>query len=193
MKEIEGFLSKINETDVNWKNISIGVDKYLSIMNDLHEVNVSSTKGESFRKRYCNFYRMNRRSIEFKKSYFKIFENFKIKNTDDFDLVLDKIAETNNRIEASFSSKMIASINANKPLWDSIILSNLEIKLSKYSSSYERSVKIKQVYKELEGNYKNFLKTKSAKNWLNLFDKKIGKTSISNTKKIDFIIWQTNR
>lgn len=192
MKEIEDFLSKINETDINWENIAIGVDKYLLIMKGLHEVNISSIKGESFRKQYCNFYRMNRRSKEFKTCYFKIFENLKIKNADDFDLVIDKISETTNRIEASFSSKMVASINANKPLLDSIILNNLEIKFPKHSSS-ERSIKIKLIYKELEDNYQNFLKTKSAKNWLNLFDKKIGKFNISNTKKIDFIIWQTNR
>ncbi len=192
MKEIEDFLSKINETDINWENIAIGVDKYLSIMNGLHEVNISSIKGESLRKQYCNFYRMNRRSKEFKTSYFKIFENLKIENVDDFDLVIDKISETTNRIEASFSSKMVASINANKPLLDSIILKNLEIKLPKHGSS-ERTIKIKLIYKELEDNYQIFLKTKSAKNWLNLFDKKIGKFNISNIKKIDFIIWQTNR
>lgn len=50
-----------------------------------------------------------------------------------FEDILDFLYESTGRIEASFASKMLATLYPNQPIWDKYVIHNLELKVSEKS------------------------------------------------------------
>ena len=88
---------------------SMGLDKYADIMEAAREKDVSSDIG--FQHAFNAFYRV-RRNAEWRKCYYKLFERAKKEHYSFADVIGFLYVETGN-IEASFSSKMIATIDPN--------------------------------------------------------------------------------
>ncbi|QSX09554.1 hypothetical protein J0B03_05690 [Alkalibacter rhizosphaerae] len=166
--------------------IQPGLTKYNSIMELLHQVDVS--KDESFQKLYNGFYRMRQRKPEFYQGYYDFME---AKKTDaiSFEETLEHFYEKFSRIESSFSSKLVATINPNKPVWDKYVMENLDIKVPSYSSN-DRLQKTIEAYTKLEEWYDSFLGSSSAKEVLELFDSRFPDTNLTEVKKIDLILWK---
>lgn len=173
----------------------LGLDKYKYIMNSVNKVDVSSD--EDFQSRFNNFYVLNGTgaSPEWKAAYYAYFQE--VKNNPDKQTLETIIrhfyedenvppynAAVNKRIELSFSSKMLATIQPNKPIWDSHVSRFLDTRDPK-----DIAEAIKK-YTDLENLYKSFLNTPDADNWIAAFDSAFPEYKwISKTKKIDFIIW----
>lgn len=89
----------------------------------------------------------------------------------------------------SFTSKMVHSIDTNKPIWDQYVLANLSLELKVYNP-VKRINKAIELYSEIEEWYRDFIDTDEAHQWIHEFDKALNEYSwISATKKIDFILW----
>lgn len=167
-----------------------GINKYLNIITCVKE-DVENFNDEKFQKLYKGFYRM-RRNKEFCNKYFKIgYEQ--IKNSEiSFDILFDNIKQINNKNEASFSSKLLHTINNKKPILDKKVLINLSL----YSEYIKKNSDKKEIYKSIERFYYELLKEDFAKDWIVQFDTlltnviKIDKNVISDVKKIDFILWK---
>lgn len=163
------------------------IKKYVSIMYMLHNCDVS--KYEIFRKSYNDFYKMRQRSREYYDIYFKYLEQQKNNLFITFGDILTYIYENTGRCEASFSSKFLATINPNMPVWDTNVLSNLSIKVP-YNNCKNRIEKIINIYSELCEYYKGFMTTDNAKQIIRLFDDIFPQyNSITDIKKIDLAIW----
>lgn len=94
--------------------------------------------------------------------------------------------------EASFASKMLATLNPDKPIWDSRVLKFLGLKPVGKSDS-DRQDSIIEIYGKIEGWYKEYLKTAEARENIRIFDEMLpGYSWLSDTKKIDYIIWGQN-
>ena len=65
---------------------------------------------------YDGFYRV-RRNEEWRKYYFKLMQEMRSKDVS-FGDILTSINKETGRIEASFSSKLLATINPNYLIWD---------------------------------------------------------------------------
>ena len=65
-------------------------------------------------------------------------------------------AETGN-IEASFSSKLLATINADMPIWDSIVLGRLDLIPCQSTNKEERLANAVEIYQEITRCYRDFL------------------------------------
>ena len=92
-------------------------------------------------------------------------------------------------IEPSFSSKMLATICPEKPIWDKYIVQNLGIELDGVTKD-EKLKNAISLYSDIEKWYEEFLKTDKAMECIEAFDSILpGYKSISTTKKIDCIIW----
>lgn len=176
-------LTKVEEALVK---IEPGLKKYVYIMNRFDNTDVSSDL--EFQKRYNGFYRMRQRQPEFYNEYYNFMENHKGKEVS-FDQVLNHLYYTFNRIEASFSSKMIAILNPNMPVWDEYILKNLGLTKPSYGSN-DRVNKTIGIYNQIINWYVAFMKTQAARNMIALFDKKYENAGITDIKKIDLILWQ---
>ena len=133
------------------------------------------------------FYRV-RRNAEWGKCYYKIFEQAKKEHYFFADVIGCLYVETGN-IEASFSSKMIATIDPNKPIWDQYVLQNLGLEL-KGKNPRERVENAILIYDRIERWYKDYLTTEEARKNIKEFDRWLPSYSwIPDIKKIDYLLW----
>lgn len=173
----------------NWLNIKTGLQKYEKIMELFQSVDVSVD--EEFQRTFNGFYRVRRRKPDFYAALYSFLESHKNKKIT-FAEVLQYFYDWFGRLEASFSSKVVATIDPNMPIWDSEVLKRLHLKPAKYSlSPQERLEATCKIYETIQSWYKTYLTMPEAHNMIAQFNEHIGKTNITPTKKIDFILWQT--
>ena len=168
------------------QKIEVGLSKYTYLMEQVHNVDVS--KDGEFQKRYNGFYRMRQRKPAFYKDYFEFMESNKTQNIT-YDIVINHFYEKFGRVEASFSSKLLATINPNMPVWDEFVLLNLQLKKPTYTDK-NRLSKTVELYSQINKWYADFLASDESKEMLKLFNTRYPKANITNVKKIDLILWQ---
>ncbi len=163
-----------------------GMIKYSRIMSKINEIDVS--KDKIFQKEYNGFYRMRQRKPEYYIDYFEFME--KHKNQDlSYEEVLKHFYDRFGRIEASFSSKLLASINPDMPVWDEFVLQNLQFKKpTQYDK--DRLKKTIKLYDRICQWYNDFLNTEEADKIISLIDSMYPKNNLTKVKKIDLILWQ---
>ena len=165
------------------------IERYAYIITYLPKTNVFENL--EFQKVYNSFFKV-RRNEQWRKIYYDIMERAKT-NDLSFRDIITEIYQKTGRIEASFTSKLLASINTSRPIWDSFVLKNLGIK-PKGNTPRERIDNACQIYDQLTIWYEKTLNSNEAKKYISEFDKYLPSYSwISNTKKIDFIIWSTRK
>lgn len=165
-----------------------GLKKYVEIMEWLYKADISNDK--EFQKLYNHFYRMRQRKPEFYQTYFDYMEKMKSNaNTLTFEDVFFYIKKETNRCEASFSSKLLATLNPDKPVWDMFVLENLGVKKIQ-SSAKNREQKIIEAYQKINQWYNDFLGTEEAGLILQIFDEMFPDVKITDTKKVDLFLWQ---
>ncbi|QUC66118.1 hypothetical protein [Aristaeella hokkaidonensis] len=164
---------------------SLALDKYKLIMYTVKTIDLSKDYG--FQKTFNAFYRI-RRNTEWRECFYGLFECAK-KNHFSFEEVINKLyAETGN-VEASFTSKMIATIDPDKPIWDQYVLHNLGLEL-KGKTSQERIKNAVVIYYRIENWFDNYLQTDEAYENIAEFDRWFPNyTWLSSVKKIDYLLW----
>lgn len=171
-------------------NAGSGISKYLEIMDMFHQVDVS--KSNEFQKKFNAFYRVRQRNQDWYVYYYSLMEHSKSMNVD-FNYILTSIQNQLGRYEPSFSSKLLATINPNMPIWDSFVLKNCNFKPPSYGAN-NKLTKAMDLYSNLCLWYESFLHSTNATNFISEFDTLVPKHGqVSNLKKIDFILWQLNR
>lgn len=166
---------------------SMGLDKYANIMEAAKKKDVSSDA--IFQHAFNSFFRV-RRNAEWRKCYYKLFEKAKKEHYSFADVIGCLYVETGN-IEASFSSKMLATIDPNKPIWDQYVLQNLGLKL-KGKNPQERVENAILTYEKIETWYREYLATDEARKNIAEFDRWLPSYSwIPEIKKIDYLLWSS--
>jgi hypothetical protein len=133
---------------------------------------------------------MRQRTPEFYDAFYAKLQQSKDDSSLTFGGVLDYFWEKLDRVEASFSSKMVATVNPDMPVWDREVLKNLGLKPPLYNDR-NRLTKTKRLYDSIVEWYENYLKTQQSKEAISEFGRRFPNSGISNTKKIDLILWQT--
>ncbi len=164
----------------------LGLNDYEIIMKEYNRVNVS--KDLDFQKCFNHFYRI-RRNQGWRDNYYRFFESNKNKNIT-FEEILSAISCFNdNRVEAAFSSKMLATINPNMPIWDSKVLSYLGLELKGKTPEEKQSNAI-NIYYRIVDCYQKYLSTEEAIHNIEIFDLFLPKYQwLSSVKKIDCLLW----
>lgn len=164
---------------------SMGLDKYAEIMEAARERDVSSDA--SFQHAFNAFYRV-RRNAEWRECYYTLFERAKKEQYSFADIIKCLYVETGN-VEASFSSKMIATIDPEKPIWDQYVMQNLGLEL-KGKTPQERVDSAIHIYDQIEKWYQEYLLTDEAKQNIVEFDEWLPSYNwIPAIKKIDYLLW----
>lgn len=92
-------------------------------------------------------------------------------------------------IEASFSSKMLATINPDMPIWDRYVVKNLCLKMRGKTKKDQLTCAV-DLYEQMLCWYKGFLQTENGKDCIKEFDRTMpGYIWMSDVKKIDFYLW----
>ena len=168
-------------------NIQPKLSQYQYIMQSIRSANVAADR--DFQRHYNGFFRVQRRKPEFYAFYYSLLEKYKNINVS-FSDILKELYLNTNRVEASFSSKMLSVIDPQYPVWDKYVLQNLGLK-APYTYDKNRISKIICIYDEIISWYEHFLMTKEAQELIAKFDAYYPGSGTTNLKKIDFIIWQT--
>ena len=168
------------------ENLNIGLNRYLDIMKCFQETNVSTDR--DFQRKYNNFYKIRQRPSEFYRVYYDFMEDNR-KSQLTFEKALIYLYERFGACFASFSSKMVATIDPSQPVWDQYVLQNIGIKAPRYGVK-DRINKTVEAYSKITEWYKDFLLTKEADIMLRMFNERFPGCKITDIKKIDLMLWQ---
>lgn len=164
---------------------SFGLDKYQYIIEKAKKINIATDT--NFQRIFNGFY-MVRRNETWRKSYYSYFEAIKNKHPS-FENIITFLYDTTGNIEPSFSSKMLATLSPEKPIWDKYVVQNLGLQLDG-TTKQEKLQNAILLYEDIEKWYAIFLSTKKATECINLFNQMLPDYKwVSNTKKIDCILW----
>jgi hypothetical protein len=170
--------------EMNLDRVEIGIQKYNWIMERVQTVDVSADA--EFQKSFNGFYRMRQRPASFYKSYYTYLEKNKSNPALLFENIVTHLYQETGSIHASFSSKLLATVNPGMPIWDKFVLKNLGLKIPYYYEK-DRLQKTIQLYQRICDWYQSA----EAKEKLQLFNEHFPNVDISDVKKIDFILWAT--
>ena len=162
----------------------LALDKYKIITEDLYKCDVSTNT--DYQTAFNSFFRV-RREDGWRKIFYSYFQKVKNKKDLKFEDILWHLYKETGNIEASFSSKMLATINHDMPIWDKFIVKKYEIKVS---GKKEERVKdtIKKYYDILEKE-KEELENEEMKEAIKEFKKDFGEYNLSKIKILDYILW----
>lgn len=167
---------------------ALGLRDYDFIMKHAYKTNVEHDS--DFQKRFNAFYRV-RKDEAWRKEYYSVFESAKNNPDISFEFILNELFNRTGYVEPSFSSKMLATIDSSKPIWDSRVIKCLGVKVSLNQCKEDRLKLVIARYKEIEEWYSEYLLTAEAKENITFFDTTFPEFSkISDTKKIDYFLWQ---
>jgi hypothetical protein len=160
-------------------NIKPGLEKYIHIMDMFLNVDVSANG--NFQRSFNGFYRIRQRESKLYEKYYTYMENNKNLIVT-FEQTLLWLYNELGRLEPSFSSKLVATINPNFPIWDSVVLNNLKLKKPS-SSNKDRVMLTVELYNNLVCWYEDFTNSVQGMEIVKIFDEHYPDTKITNVKK----------
>ncbi len=164
-----------------------GLDQYLDLQKMVNDQNDFYQKDE-FRKKYNHFYRV-RRKLNWRNDFYELMSKAKREQLE-FPKVLKLLYKATTRYEASFSSKLVATVNPSMPIIDSIVLKNLGLRLP-YSSNPNRVEEICEIHKKIIFMYNAYLSTSDGQYLVDEFKCKYPDANITKVKMLDLVLWQT--
>ena len=180
--------------DINFKKFqkeaiirSLGFEKYKYIVENLYKCDIRNNP--KFQ-RYFNSFYIVRRDEKWRNEFYDYFQSIKKKKKITFGEILNELYDRTGNIEASFSSKMLSTINPNMPIWDKYVLKELNIKFDKNSNRIENTIK---AYESIVLKEKELLKKEHVKKEIEQFRETFPEYEFSDTKILDYMIWNNDR
>ncbi len=167
---------------------STGLNRYCKIMQRVKSVDVS--KDIIFQSQYNGFFKV-RRNYEWRRIFYELLESLKTQPAN-FTTIITTLFEKTGSIEAVYSSKMLTTLNPNKPILDNFILQRLGMQLIG-KNKYEQLQNSIALYDEIEKWYDEYLCTEDAKECIDVFDRILPEFKwLSNIKKVEFFLNRHN-
>jgi hypothetical protein len=138
--------------------VESGLNQYLALQAAFGKLDVS--KSREFQRKFNHFYRV-RRNTEWQSHFYQLLQEKKTEQLT-FEEALTTIQQKTGNIEASFASKLVATINPEMPVVDQFVLENVGLKLP-YSYANNRVEEILEIYEQLKKRFKAFLETENGK------------------------------
>jgi hypothetical protein len=173
--EVEGALPRLEA----------GLCRYRWIQKSVHSCDVASNK--EFQTCFNAFYRV-RRNQHWRNSFYALMQAAKLDGIA-FHKALDSLHCDTGRIEASFASKFVATLDPSKPVIDRIVLSHFAMRLP-YWKEADRRAKVLEVYRRLCAAYAELLDSPTGLMITDRFDRHFQSTGLTPLKKIDLVLWQ---
>ncbi len=166
--------------------MAAGLEKYLWLQAQRDVCDVRSDS--EFRRRFNGFYRV-RRSQDWQDKFYDVLETKK-GQTVSFVEVLEALHRTTRRYEASFASKLLATIDPSMPVIDSVVLRNLKLRLPP-SPSKQRGARIADLHSKLVISFTEFLRMRTGRHLVRRFREEYPTANITEIKMVDLVLWQT--
>lgn len=170
--------------------VSEGLEKYCDIQEALATTDVSCDR--SFQRLFNGFYRVQKRGAEWQSAFYGLLQKEK-SGPQSFAGVLRAIYNATGRVEASFASKLAASVDPGKPVIDSIILKNLGLRLPPYGEVEARLARIVEMHALIGRVYADFLATEMGRYLTTRFEECYPGRQVTPVKMLDLVLWQTRQ
>ena len=119
--------------------------------------------------------------------YYDLFAKAKTEHYS-FEQIITELYRITGNVEASFSSKMLATIDASKPIWDQYVLQNLGFELMGKTQE-EKLQNAVTLYDQIVNWYADYLTTNEARENIEEFDRLFQEYAwVSDTKKNDCLL-----
>jgi hypothetical protein len=175
------------QIDAALPKIEVGLTQYLWLQSQVATHSRFSEDVE-FRKRFNRFYRVRRAAV-WQNSFYRLMARTNREQLH-FQAVLDLLREATGRLEASFTSKLIATLQPSKPVIDSVVMRNLGLRLPVPTTS-DRVAKICELHQRLELMFAAYLRTDEGIYLVKAFTRMYPNAKITDEKKLDLVLWQT--
>ena len=173
------------EIDEGLAKIRYGLRKYCWIQANLQKCDVS--KDHDFQTRFNDFYKV-RRDARWRGRYYELMQKAKGDGIT-FAKAVRALRDQTGRIEASFASKLVATLDPAKPVIDKFVLGNFGLRLP-YHNASNREPKAVEVYKQLCKEYEALMSSSIGHMICDKFRNRYPWAEITDLKKIDLVLWQ---
>ena len=173
---------------------AFGLETYLDLLAEVSKPDFEATK--EFRKAFNGFYKVRSRRAAWYDRYYSLLKEQK-NSPRSYGALLRELyrCDGNNKVEVSFASKLIATVDPSKPIWDQYVLKNLGLnkdwERAREKEYEERIETAERIYAEIENRCGAFLRSPAGRQCIDLFDRVLPdyQDDISDIKKIDFFLW----
>lgn len=166
--------------------VSAGLEKYCWLQAALATTDVAHDR--AFQTKFNGFYRV-RRAANWQAAFYTLFEQAK-SEPHSFADVLRALHNATGRAEASFASKLAASIDPEKPVIDSFVLKNLGLRLSRAGSADARIAGIVQLHDRIGQMFSDYLNTYLGRRVITRFEESYPNRNLTAVKMLDLVLWQ---
>lgn len=143
-----------------------------------------------FQKTFTRFYKL-RGSQAFRSHFFAVFAESKSEDLVSFDHVLARIHEGCRQVHPSFSSKIVASFDPHRPVYDSEVLKRLGLRTNHVSDPATRLRTASERYRKIIDFFDVAMAKTATTRMVGKFDCEFPEyVHFTPTKKLDLILWQ---
>jgi hypothetical protein len=167
--------------------VAIGLEQYLWLQSRVARLKGFHDNAE-FRRKFNHFYRV-RRAVIWQEAFYGLMARAK-KEQLQFHAVLDLLRQATTHYEASFASKLFATLNPSAPLIDSVVLKNLGLRLP-YASAPDRAAQICKLHQKMVCLFAAFLKMENGRHLVHEFKRVYPTANVTEEKMLDLVLWQT--
>ncbi len=160
---------------------------YYWLIDNLHTRDISVDA--EYRRKFSGYYRMRFVSQEYRDAFFTLFEKIKTDKDIPFEAVSTELFSVDQKHEFSFISKMLHTINSQRPIYDSQVHDALRIHRPYYSDFSKKLQQDSEILKQISGTYRELESSPKMADVLSAFDRVVPERTMSVEKKLDFILW----
>ena len=192
---------RMDQTLGKLKKVQLKLCRYDFLQKKLLTTDIS-THGK-YQTTFKGFYSVGHQQPAWYEAFFLILEREKCNHKISFREVLEEMWHKTKRIEASFSSKLVATINPSKPVWDKYVLQHLGLRAQsekigrittrkKDIESYRlRISETEHLHSCIQEKAEASLQCDGFREWKRRFNKKFPQfVHFTDIKKLDLFYWQ---
>lgn len=178
-----------DEIIASMSKIEPGLNKYIALMS-YKEKNANWFDNMEFRRKFNGFYRVRRSADSWQPFFYTIMKDA-VNQPHSYSDVLEKLYKATNRVEASFASKLFATVNPDAPVIDAEVLRNLDLRLpSNQKPAATRISLIVDIYQEMRDCFNQYVLTESGEFMTKEFRNRFPEANITPQKILDLVLWQ---
>lgn len=181
LNSIEDVLSRISTSKLQAYNFT---------QNHLRALDVSTDQG--YRKKYNGFYRVRFPNSKAYGVYFSLLEQNKNNKYVALESILEQLYEATGRIETSFGSKLLATVNPNVAPLDSVVLGHLNLHLP-YNRNLPAKIRMQQcvnIHIRLMTEMDNLIGKPQFEELKTRFNSRFKGYNYTNVKILDLLLWR---
>jgi hypothetical protein len=164
-------------------------ERYSFLRRRLHSSDI--TNDHDFQRTFNGLYRVRQRPQAWKRAYYGLMERWKHNSTLDFAATLNELYVATQRVEASFASKLVAIINPECAVYDSVVSKNLDFTPPRqYYPANQRLRNFVVLYDRLTERMNRLTQHRSFPTIIAALETAFPGYGLTPIRRLDLLLWQ---